>query len=352
MKTTLLAALATTALCAVPGLAQDKTAGDAGSQHVFVTDVPYPDEFDQTAYGATDGEQIYNTLCAGCHMPDGGGAIGAGAYPALRKNSNLEYAGYPITLIVNGQAAMPSLGHLLTDDQIVAVVSYIQANLDNGYEPDATPEMVADARPAEQLAQMSEHEVETADDATYATSDTDTKREDAADGTKDGGAGDGTKDSGATPDTAASSDMQGDAGVTRHKLPNSDFPILQAVEIPADATLVYLSGTVPQVVDDSAAEGSPERFGDTAAQTASTMRSIETKLEALDLGIGDVVKMQVYLVAPKGADGMDFDGFMEGYTQFFGTDDQPNLPTRSVFEVAGLANPAWLVEIEVVAVRD
>ncbi len=48
---------------------------------------------------------------------------------------------------------------------------------------------------------------------------------------------------------------------------------------------------------------------------------------------------------------MDFAGFMEGYVEFFGTEEQPNLPTRSVFEVAGLANAGWLVEIEVVAVR-
>lgn len=141
------------------------------------------------------------------------------------------------------------------------------------------------------------------------------------------------------------------ADVTRHPIPNSDFPILQAVEIPADATLVYLSGTVPQVIDTEAEAGSPEQFGDTAAQTASTLASIEAKLKSLDLSMGDVVKMQVYLAAPEGEEHMDFRGFMEGYTQYFGTKEQPNLPTRSVFQVAGLANPAWLVEIEVVAVR-
>lgn len=141
------------------------------------------------------------------------------------------------------------------------------------------------------------------------------------------------------------------AEVTRHKLPDSDFPILQAVEVPADATLVYLSGTVPQVIDDSAAKDAPERFGDTAAQTESTLASIEEKLKALDLTMGDVIKMQAYLVAPDGADAMDFSGFMESYVKYFGTEQQPNLPTRSVFEVAGLVSPGWLVEIEVVAVR-
>jgi enamine deaminase RidA (YjgF/YER057c/UK114 family) len=48
---------------------------------------------------------------------------------------------------------------------------------------------------------------------------------------------------------------------------------------------------------------------------------------------------------------MDFKAFMEGYTQFFGG-SQPNLPARSVVGIAALANPGFLVEIEVVAVKD
>jgi enamine deaminase RidA (YjgF/YER057c/UK114 family) len=42
---------------------------------------------------------------------------------------------------------------------------------------------------------------------------------------------------------------------------------------------------------------------------------------------------------------------MAGYTQFFGTPSQPNLPVRSALQVAALANPGFLVEIEVTAVR-
>ena len=130
-------------------------------------------------------------------------------------------------------------------------------------------------------------------------------------------------------------------GVTRHKIPDSDFPISLAVEIPASATVVNLSGAVPKLSD-----------GDTEAQTVSVLQSIEATLKRLDLGMKDVIKMQVYLVGDAGKQGkMDFEGFMKGYTQFFGTEAQPNLPTRSVFQVAGLANPDWLVEIEVTAVR-
>jgi enamine deaminase RidA (YjgF/YER057c/UK114 family) len=139
--------------------------------------------------------------------------------------------------------------------------------------------------------------------------------------------------------------------LTRHPLPDSDFPISMAVELPADAELVYLSGTVPSVTNEEAEQGSRDAYGDTETQTVSVLESIEANLERLDLSMSDVVKMTTFLVAPEEGGVMDFSGFMAGYTQFFGTEDQPNLPVRSVVEVAGLASPAWLVEIEVIAVR-
>ncbi|PSJ63868.1 RidA family protein [Pseudaminobacter soli (ex Li et al. 2025)] len=140
--------------------------------------------------------------------------------------------------------------------------------------------------------------------------------------------------------------------IVRHKIPNSDFPIAQAVEIPADKTTVYVSGAVPSVVDEKADKSTVAAYGDTKAQTESVLKSIEKTLDSLDLKMGDVVKMQVFLVGdPEKGGKMDFGGFMEGYKQFFGTEAQPNLPTRSVFQVAGLANPGFLVEIEVTAVR-
>lgn len=140
--------------------------------------------------------------------------------------------------------------------------------------------------------------------------------------------------------------------VVRHKIPNSDFPIAQAVEIPACKTTVYLSGVVPSVVNEQADKNAVEAYGDTKTQTESVLKAIEKTLERLDLKMSDVFKMQVFLVGDPAKEGkMDFGGFMEGYTQFFGTEAQPNLPSRSVVQVAGLANPGFLVEIEVTAVR-
>ncbi|EDX84897.1 Endoribonuclease L-PSP superfamily [Synechococcus sp. PCC 7335] len=140
--------------------------------------------------------------------------------------------------------------------------------------------------------------------------------------------------------------------VVRYPIPGSDFPISQAVELPADATLVYLSGQVPAVVDETAEGGTIAAFGNTETQTLTVLEKIQDILTSLDLTMSDVVKMQVFLVGDPEMDGvMDFAGFMSGYTQFFGTEAQPNLPSRSAMQVAGLANPGWLVEIEVVAVR-
>ena len=44
-------------------------------------------------YVSEDGEELYQSLCSGCHMADGSGAVGARKYPALIGNPNLEFAG-------------------------------------------------------------------------------------------------------------------------------------------------------------------------------------------------------------------------------------------------------------------
>ncbi|MGG6296431.1 RidA family protein [Leptolyngbya sp. AN02str] len=140
--------------------------------------------------------------------------------------------------------------------------------------------------------------------------------------------------------------------IIRYPIPNSTFPIALAVELPADANLVYVSGQVPPLVNSEADPNSVEAFGDTQTQTVNVIERIQTILTSLDLSLSDVVKMQVFLVGDPSMDGkMDFAGFMAGYTQYFGTEEQPNLPARSAMQVAGLVNPGWLVEIEVVAVR-
>jgi len=144
------------------------------------------------------------------------------------------------------------------------------------------------------------------------------------------------------------------ADVTRYPLPyNSTFPIAQAVEVTAGTDLIYHSGTVPGPANPDAERGSREYYGDTEAQALNVFSRMEASFEKLGVGFGDVVKMQVFLVGDPTMDGrMDFAGFMRAYTKYFGTDEQPNKPARSAFQIAGLAGgPNMLIEIEVVLAR-
>jgi enamine deaminase RidA (YjgF/YER057c/UK114 family) len=140
--------------------------------------------------------------------------------------------------------------------------------------------------------------------------------------------------------------------VVRYKIPNSNFPISAAVEVPAGKTTVYLSGNVPPAADPKATKDSVAAYGNTETQTIGVLTNIQKQLQTMHLDMGNVVKMTVFLVGDPEHDGhMDFAGFMAGYTKFFGTKEQPNLPARSAVQVAALANPGFRVEIEVTAVR-
>ncbi len=143
------------------------------------------------------------------------------------------------------------------------------------------------------------------------------------------------------------------ADVTRYPLPNgSTFPISEAVEVTADTGLVFLSGATPLVADASAGVGNPAYYGDTKAQTISAMNRIKANLEGKGLDLGDIIKLTVFLVGDPAKDNiMDRDGFMEGYVEFFGTAEQPNLPARSAFQIARLSQPLMFIEIEAIAAR-
>jgi enamine deaminase RidA (YjgF/YER057c/UK114 family) len=139
--------------------------------------------------------------------------------------------------------------------------------------------------------------------------------------------------------------------IVRHKIPGSDFPIAQAVTLPPSATIHFISGQVPPVIDKNAPADSLAAYGDTKTQTLGVLKKIEEILKGMGLSMGDVVKMQVFLVGDPDKGGRaDVKGFMESYTQFFGG-AQPNLPARAVMQVAALNVPGWLVEIEVVAAK-
>lgn len=140
--------------------------------------------------------------------------------------------------------------------------------------------------------------------------------------------------------------------IKRIPLPNSDFPILQAVVVPPNASTVYLSGILPDVSNTAAPKGSLEAFGDTETQTISIFHKISAALASQGLTLGDIIQLKVFLVGDPRKEGkLDFAGFQSGYVKFFATKEQPNKPVRSAFQIAGLALPGALIEIEATAAK-
>jgi mono/diheme cytochrome c family protein len=108
----------------------------------------------RAAIGSMSGEQIYEHICQGCHMPGGQGAIGAGAYPKLAANKRFVSWEFVALTVLNGRNGMPPFGlpidqasksravHL-TDAQIADVVNYVRSHFDNLYQANVTGKQVA-----------------------------------------------------------------------------------------------------------------------------------------------------------------------------------------------------------------
>ena len=119
--------LAIALFCAVPALADDAKS------------TPPPRPIPRGgAFTMQTGEELYKGVCQGCHMPDAKGAVGAGMYPSLAKNENLESAGYPAMVVLKGQKAMPDFGSSFSDEQIANVVNYIRTHFGNRYRDKIT----------------------------------------------------------------------------------------------------------------------------------------------------------------------------------------------------------------------
>ena len=92
------------------------------------------------------GEAIYRGICQDCHMADARGATGAGSYPALARNPKLEVAGYPISVVLNGQKAMPEFGSMLSDQQIADVVNFVRSHFGNNFKDQVSAQDIKAAR--------------------------------------------------------------------------------------------------------------------------------------------------------------------------------------------------------------
>ncbi len=128
--------------------------------------------------------------------------------------------------------------------------------------------------------------------------------------------------------------------------------ILSGVVIPAGSETLLLSGQLAAPIDATKTPDSIESFGDTKTQTISTFGKIKAALEKAGYTMKDVVKLTVFVAGdPKLGGKMDFAGFNAGYKEFFGTAENPNLVARSTVQVAALAGPFYLIEIEAIAAK-
>jgi enamine deaminase RidA (YjgF/YER057c/UK114 family) len=144
--------------------------------------------------------------------------------------------------------------------------------------------------------------------------------------------------------------VQAQQGVTVKHIQTDSAAIASAVW--AGDTL-YLSGALASPVTPADPDKkTPAVYGDTKAQAFSALTKIQATLKEQGLDMKDVVKMTVFMAGDPALGGkLDFAGMMASYTQFFGTKEQPNKPARSAMQVAALAAPWALIEIEVIAVK-
>lgn len=123
---------------------------------------------------------------------------------------------------------------------------------------------------------------------------------------------------------------------TRDTYPNQslDNDLCQAV-IAGDT--IYMRG---QVGTDF--EGNLVGRGDAAAQTEQAMANVATLLEECGASLEEIVKITIYLTDPR---------FREPVYRVVGRWLKGVYPVSTGVVVAGLAQPDWLMEIDVVAVR-
>jgi enamine deaminase RidA (YjgF/YER057c/UK114 family) len=122
---------------------------------------------------------------------------------------------------------------------------------------------------------------------------------------------------------------------------NADLPVAGATWV---GDTMYLSGWLD-----------PDRktHTDTTSQTVSMLNDIKKFLETQKLTLADVAMVRVYIGGDPARDGKgDVAGMSAGYSQFFGTKEQPHKPARTTVQVVlPAAASGALIEIDLVAVR-
>ncbi|WP_199256046.1 RidA family protein [Mycolicibacterium mengxianglii] len=116
---------------------------------------------------------------------------------------------------------------------------------------------------------------------------------------------------------------------------NLDNDLCQAV-VAGDT--IYVRGQIGQDLDTSENVG----VGDVTAQTEQAMSNIATLLAEAGATLDDIVKVTIYLVDPR---------YRESVYRVIGRWLKGVHPVSTGLVVSALARPEWLVEVDVIAVR-
>jgi enamine deaminase RidA (YjgF/YER057c/UK114 family) len=112
----------------------------------------------------------------------------------------------------------------------------------------------------------------------------------------------------------------------------------QVVVVKGDVRTVYVGGQ--NAVDSS---GQIVGEGNIGEQAEQIFRNLEVALSAAGARLGNVIKWNAYVVQ-----GQPLQPAFEAFQRTWGS--RPNPPLVTVLVVIGLANPAFLLEIEAIAV--
>ncbi|TCC10124.1 RidA family protein [Kribbella soli] len=121
--------------------------------------------------------------------------------------------------------------------------------------------------------------------------------------------------------------------------PRGRFP-----HVKVSGGFAFVSGTSSRRPDNSIAGASVDSMGtvalDIRVQTRAVLENIRDVLEAVGVGLEDLVSVTTYLVSMN-----DFGGYNEVYGEFF---DESG-PSRTTVAVHQLPHPQLLIEIQAVA---
>lgn len=141
------------------------------------------------------------------------------------------------------------------------------------------------------------------------------------------------------------------AEIERVKADNPTSPYSTIVSVPPGYTTYYISGMVAKPLKP-AANGEPADWGDVTYATKGALEKLKETMAKEGLTFRDIVQARVYMAPdPHVGGGIDFRGMNKVWLTYFGTEEQPNKPSRAAFKVASLAGVGPLIEIECVAAK-